>query len=355
MKINRKQLSFARIYRGYSQTELASMIEGLSQPNLSKFEKGLNSLSDELLLKIIDYLDFPYEFLSKNISNDAGLAHYRKRTTITKKDRTDIEYSYKLIGYIIDEMSDSLIWPEFNFKTLDIEEGYSPKYIASYTRKSLGLKPDEPVADIYNLLEVNGIIVVELDAIDKFDGVSFVSDKGYPIIVINENFSNDRKRFTLAHELGHLLMHLIDNPAIPKFRDNKLEIEANTFASEFLMPSEAIKNSLFNLKLAYLAELKRYWLTSMASILRRAFDLKCITKDTYTYLNIEFSRKGLKKDEGFDVYIDSPELFKKGYVMHKSELAYSDIELSKAFDLPIDVISRFCDMNRNKPKLKVLL
>ena len=246
MKINRKQLSFARIYRGYSQTELASMIEGLSQPNLSKFEKGLNSLSDELLLKIIDYLDFPYEFLSKNISNDAGLAHYRKRTTITKKDRTDIEYSYKLIGYIIDEMSDSLIWPEFNFKTLDIEEGYSPKYIASYTRKSLGLKPDEPVADIYNLLEVNGIIVVELDAIDKFDGVSFVSDKGYPIIVINENFSNDRKRFTLAHELGHLLMHLIDNPAIPKFRDNKLEIEANTFASEFLMPSEAIKNSLFN-------------------------------------------------------------------------------------------------------------
>ena len=355
MKINHKQLTFAREYRGYSQTELSSMIDGLSQPNLSKFERDFDTLSNELLSKIFSFLDFPFEFLNKNISNVSETSHYRKRSTITKKDRTDIEQSYKLIGYIVDEMAVSLMWPEFNFKPLDLEEGYTPQYVANYTRKFLRLKSNEPVQDICNHLEVNGIIIVELETIEKFDGVSFVSDNGYPIIVLNKNFSNDRKRFTLAHELGHLLMHSINNPAIPKHRNKKLENEANEFAGEFLMPKEAIKNSLYNLKLSHLAELKRYWLTSMSAIFRRAWDLNCISDSTYKYLNIEFSRKGLKKDEGTDVYIDTPELFKKGYAMHKNELAYSDFELSKAFSLPIDVIKRYCDFNRNQPKLRVLL
>jgi Zn-dependent peptidase ImmA (M78 family)/DNA-binding XRE family transcriptional regulator len=355
MKINHQQLTFAREYRGYTQTDLSSTIDGLSQPNLSKFEKGLSTLSEELLLKIVSFLDFPLEFLSKNISNESETAQYRKRTTVTKRQRTDIEHSYKLIGYLVDEMALSLLWPEFTFKTLDIEDGYTPEYIASYTRRFLGLKPNEPVRDICNHLEVNGVIIVELDAFEKFDGVSFVSDGGYPIIVLNRNFSNDRKRFTIAHELGHLLMHSINNPSIPKHRKKELETEANIFASEFLMPEESIKGSLYDLKLSYLAELKRYWLTSMSSIIRRAYYLNCIIKDTYTYLNIEFSRKGLKKNEGFDVYIDEPALFRKGYSMHKNELAYSDFEMAKGFSLPVDVIKRYCEPNRNETKLRVLI
>ena len=98
MKINHKQFVFAREYRGYSQTELSSKIPGLSQSNLSKFEKGLSTISDELLHKIVSFLDFPFDFLSKNISNESDTAQYRKRI-ITKKERIEIEHSYKLIGF----------------------------------------------------------------------------------------------------------------------------------------------------------------------------------------------------------------------------------------------------------------
>lgn len=355
MRINHKQLVFAREYRGYSQTQLSSKIVGLSQPNLSKFEKGLNTLSDDIIYKIMSFLDFPTEFLKKNISNETETAHYRKRSTITKKDRNRIEYSRKMIGYIIDEMADSLYWPDFTLKSLDIEDGYTPLYVANHTRKLLGLKPDQPIKKICHLLEKNGIIIVELNEMEKFDGVSFITDEGSPVIVINKNFSNDRKRFTIAHELGHLLMHSINSPAIPEYRNSKLENETNTFASEFLMPKNAIKNSLYDLKLSYLVELKRYWLTSMASIIRRSKDLGCISKETYTYLNIEFSRKGLRKNENVNVYIDSPELFKKGYLMHKNELDYSVQELADAFSLPIDIIKKLCDYNRNQTKLRVLV
>jgi len=356
MEINHKQLTFAREYRGYSQTELSSKVVGLSQSNLSKFEKGVSSLSNELLENIISFLDFPISFFHQKISNKADTAHFRKRTTITKKIKTEIEHSYRLIGYLIDQMSDSLDWPNFNFKSFDLEEGYTPEIVANYTRKFLHLKFDEPVKDICNLLETNGIIIVEFEATEKFDGVSFITDKGNPVIVINKSFCSDRKRFTIAHELGHLLMHSVNNPAIPTFREKELENEANSFASEFLMPKEAIINSLYNVRISYLAELKRYWLTSMASIIRRAKDLGCISKDKYTYLNIEFSRKGWRKDESFvKVEIDKPVLFRKGYSMHKTELAYSDFELSEAFALPIDVVKRFCENNRRETKLRVLI
>lgn len=355
MKLNHRQLTFAREYRGYSQTALSKKILGLSQPNLSRFEKGFtDSLSDEILDEILLVLKFPKSFLKQNISNKSETAHFRKRATITKGDRSYLEKSYRLVGYLIDRLSESVMWPDFSLKAVDLEEGFTPQAVARNIRKQLRLKADEPVKDICNLLELNGIIIVELDAIQKFDGVSFVSDDGMPIMVINKNFSNDRKRFTIAHELGHLIMHSIDNPLIPIHRENELENEANTFASEFLMPAEGIKSSLYNLQLRDLAKLKSYWLTSMASIIRRAKDLKCIDQNRYTYLNVEMSRRGLKRDEGLDVFIDSPNLFRKAFFLHKNELEYTNNELAEAFDLPIDIIEEFMDSTRGG-RLKIVL
>lgn len=349
MEINYKQLTFVREFRGYSQTDLADKISGLSQSNLSKFEKGISTLSDELLRKIIDFLDFPVSFFNKKISNIVENPHYRKRSTINKKDIISIESSVRLIGYLVDEMSESLEWPPFNLTPLNIEDGYSVQNIAKHTRKILGLKTYEPVKNIVQLLEKHGILIIELEHIDKFDGVSLKTDQGSPIIILNKHFSNDRKRFTIAHELGHLIMHVLGDFPIPDYRDMKArEKEADLFASEFLMPEEEIRRSLYNLKLSDLAEFKKYWLTSMASIIRRARDLNCIDNDRYTYLNIEMSRLGYKKNEPINVFIDTPSLFVKGYEMHKKELEYTDSELSEAFCLPIDVINQFCSNGRQR-------
>lgn len=348
MEINYKQLILAREYRGYSQTELASKISGLSQSNLSKFEKGLGTLSFDVLSRIVDFLGFPIGFYEERISNRTE--NYRRKKGLTKKDRTNIEYSNKLVGYIIDQMNESILFPDMSIRLIDIEDGYTPEYVAQYTRKYFGLK-DEPVRNIISLLERNGIIVVELDYdVDLFDGVSFITDGGIFVIIVNKNFSNDHKRFTLAHELGHIIMHTSPDILISEFRDK--EDEANRFASEFLMPAEYIINSLRGLKLQYLVELKRYWLTSMASIVRRAKDLKCISNDKYTYFNIELSRRGYKKREPIEVFIDSPTLYYEAYRMHKDDLSYSTEELVNAFKLPIDVIDKFCSAST---KLKLRL
>ena len=349
MEINYKQIIFAREYRGYSQTELASKIVGLSQSNLSKYEKGIGPLSTDVLNRIIDFLGFPTDFYEKKISNIAENAHYRRKKGMTKNERSQIDLSNKLLGYIVDQMGESVEFPDMSFRMIDLEDGYTPETVAQYTRKYLGLK-DEPVRNIFSLLERNGIIIIELDYdVDLFDGVSFLTDGGYYVIIINKNFSNDHKRFTLAHELGHLIMHTSNEFLISEYRDK--EDEANKFASEFLMPSDAISNSLRGLKLQYLVELKRYWLTSMASIVRRAKDLKCITK--YKYFSIELSRRGYRKSEPVSVYIDMPNMYNEAYKLHKNELEYSNEEMATAFSLPIDVLTRFCCPTKTNLKLRL--
>lgn len=80
----------------------------------------------------------------------------------------------------------------------------------------------------------------------------------------------------------------------------------------------------------------------MASIAHRAKDLGTITPEKYKYINVELSRKGYRKREPGNVYLDTPTLFYDAYKLFKTELNYTDVELSEIFHLPIDVIYHFC-------------
>lgn len=349
--MNNKQLTFAREYRGYSQTELADSIKGLSQSNLSRFEKGFGVLSDDIQRKIIEYLNFPEEFFNRKINSTIENANYRKRASIGKNITQRFENKCKLIGYIIDEFSESIEWLDFTLSPLNVEEGYTPQYIANYNRKLLKLTKDEPVKNIMSLLEQSGVIIYEIDEIEKFDGVSFITDKGFPVIIVNKNFSNDRKRFTIAHELGHILLHNENLYPISSYRDK--EKEANIFASEFLMPEDEIKNSLRQLKMSDLGDLKSYWLTSMSSVIRKAKDLNFLDDNRYRYFMIEMSRYGYNKKEPIEVFIDKPTCFKNAYQLFKNEFSYDINDFVKFTALPKDILDDILFFERTI-KLKVL-
>lgn len=348
--MNYRQFIFAREYRGLNQTQLSNSIKGLSQSNLSKFEKGLGTLSEDIQMKIIEYLNFPIEFFNRRVYHTIENDNYRKRSSINKSEITRFETRSKLIGYLIDEMSESIEWPSFEFLPLNVDDGFSPSQIAQINRKKLGINPEEPVRNIFTILENNGIIIYEIDEIEKFDGVSFITKGGYPVIIINKKFSNDRKRFTLAHELAHLLLHNESNFPVSDFRDR--EKEANEFASEFLMPESAIKNSLRGIRLNDAIALKNIWLTSMSSLFRRAKDLGCISDDRYRYFMIEMSRNGYNKKEPMEVFIDAPNCIKSGYNLMRNGLAYNTDDFVNSMALPEDIINDIFDFS-GKVKLKV--
>lgn len=347
--MNAKQLIFAREYRGFTQTELANNIQGLSQSNLSKFEKGFDILSDDIQNKIISFLNFPKLFFDKKINVYLDNSNYRKKAGTKKKEIASFEKKCLLIGYVVDELSDTIDWVDYSLQSINVDDGFPVSYIADYSRRMLKITEDEPIKDIITALENAGIIIHEIEAIGGFDGISFFTSKGYPVIIINRYMSNDRKRFTLAHELGHLVMHNENEFPISELRDK--EKEANEFASQFLMPEKHIKNALRGMRISDLSPLKRYWLTSKSSIIKRASDLKCIDKQKYIYFNIELSRSGEKKIEKEVVPIDQAQHLKNAYKMLKEELNYSDEDFSEYLTLPKDIIHYiFNDI----PKLQII-
>lgn len=330
------QLAFARQYRRFTQTGLAAKVPGLSQSNLSNYEKGLGTLSDDLLARIMSVLEFPFGFLDLDIVNNVDCKHYRKKASVKAQDRDKIDRFISLSAYCFDWMTEFVDFPDFKFKYIDVDSGTTPEEIAIYIRRqfSLGIAPME---NMCNFLERNGIPVFFWDCeCEEFDGVSLITDKGNHIIIVNKNMSNDRKRFSLAHELGHIIMHQCYDFFIPEVRNK--EKEANRFAAELLMPSQGIKGSLLNIKFSNLPTLKSYWLTSMASIILRAKILEQIDDNKYIMLRNELSRRAWLKAEPYDVFLDEPTVIRKAYGLITERVGYGNEQISRLCKIPLDVI-----------------
>ncbi|TCU86062.1 Zn-dependent peptidase ImmA (M78 family) [Curtobacterium sp. PhB191] len=135
------------------------------------------------------------------------------------------------------------------------------------------------------------------------DAVSTWPTGGKPMMLVNSGLPTDRLRFTVAHELGHLVMH--HAPA-----DNQEE-EANTFASEFLAPAEEIQPDLVGLAagdMGRLMQLKTKWGMSIAALIRRAYDLDQIDEARYRDFHIRLSRLGWRQMEPGNLPPESPRL-----------------------------------------------
>jgi Zn-dependent peptidase ImmA (M78 family) len=93
----------------------------------------------------------------------------------------------------------------------------------------------KPPVDLDSIAEKLGVKIFFED-FEKIDGIALKSPKS-GIIVVNKNLPDTRIRFTIAHELGHLVMphkgkYYICYPGMNKV----MERNADRFAAELLMP-----------------------------------------------------------------------------------------------------------------------
>lgn len=330
--MNAKQLTLAREFRGKTQSQLASEIKGLTQGNLSRIEKSILGVTDDMLKKISDNLNFPISFFKKeHIKTPISEFYYRKRVNIPKKHLSILEAKIDIYRMIIDSLLESIEIPEFRLTQFNLEDGGTPEQVARKIRHELNI-PKGPIKNLISTLEKNGIIVVEIDSpTEKFDGITTITDKNQPVIFLNKNIPNDRKRFSIAHELGHLIMHIPFT--LSNERDE--EQETNTFAAEFSMPELDAFNQLVNMKFQDLSTLKRYWQMSMQFIIMRAKRIGAISESKAKYFMIELSRRGWRKNEPINVYIDKPKILDLLIKTHVNELEYTENELSKVLSLSI--------------------
>jgi Zn-dependent peptidase ImmA (M78 family)/DNA-binding XRE family transcriptional regulator len=331
-QINPQMLALAREMRGLTQLELSKKV-GVDQSNFSKIEKGLLQSSLDLLKLIGSALDFPQSFFyKKNSLQNFSPFYYRKRVTLSTKDLCKIEAQFKVLALCVDELLSSVDIPDFNIPPVTVKPDNSPSEIARKVRSFLQISPG-PINNIVKTLEASGIMVYFLkETPEKFDGMTMITTKSKPIIFINSNMPNDRKRHTLAHELAHIVMHIRNLNDFNK--DNAtLDKEADEFASEFLMPLLECRYELEKLRMSQLGVLKSYWKVSKSSIIVKAFNNRFIDDKKYKTYLIELSRNGERKVEHGFVEIDKPVLIEKMVNAHLDQLHYTKESLMQILSL----------------------
>jgi Zn-dependent peptidase ImmA (M78 family) len=129
------------------------------------------------------------------------------------------------------------------------------------------------------------------------------------------------------------------------------EKEANNFASEFLMPSADIMRDLryintIKLNIEALLQLKRKWRVSMNALLKRAEDLKLLTKNQTKYLWMQMSKSGYRTKEPFPLPIEEPTLLKELLSVYKNQLRYSSDDLARLLKVSKDSFKEYFEDER---------
>lgn len=321
-------IKLARDSRGIVQKKLAEMLS-INQGTLSRYEKGLIDIPDNILPKLSEVLYFPQSFFVsplQNVGSQSSL-FYRKRATFSVKSLNKLEAYVSVVSHAIDQMAASLELPALDIPQVEPNGELLPEDIAFQVRNYFRLRKG-PVENIVGLLERHGVIVVSLNIPDteKFDGMTLFTNGGHCVIFINASFPNDRKRATLAHELGHCVMHL-RSMDLEKPEDAK-EKEAKAFAGEFLLPRDQCIEEFTNMKFKDLPMLKYEWLVSKAFITYRATSIGAITPKTEKYFYITLGRQGERTIENELVSIDSPKILNQMLSLFLNDLQYSQEDLS---------------------------
>jgi len=167
------------------------------------------------------------------------------------------------------------------------------------------------------------------------DSRSMLTDDQYPIIFLNRSLLGDRQRFSLAFELGHLIMHTFST--VPHERN--INHEANLFAAEFLMPAkDIIKDFKDGITLSLLGELKRKWKVSMIALLYRSDDLGLLTPNQKRYLVQQFNTQKIRRREPpqLDVAKENPQLMRRLLVDYMSKSKLSVMQLCTLLAIEAD-------------------
>jgi len=324
-EVNPEMVIIARESRGLSQSLLAKKT-GISQGVLSKIETGSRIASDDHLEKLAMALDYPESFFFRSGRKYSGISYHRKRKTIPQKSLNKIDANVNVLRMHFDEMLKNVEVVDNSLPHFHITEGdMSPSDIARAVRQKLML-PIGPVDNITRIIESAGCIIMHCDfGTRMMDGLSISLPNRPPMIFINKDIPGDRLRFTIAHELGHIVMHEYPIPT--------MEDEANEFASEFLMPESHIRHELSRLSIDKLADLKRRWKVSMQALLMRAASLKKITDRQKKHLWMLMSQAGYRTYEPINIPLEIPSLYKEIIDFHLDELSYSIDELCDVLSL----------------------
>lgn len=156
------------------------------------------------------------------------------------------------------------------------------------------------ITSVCRLFERKGIKVLEAELPCDILGLSTWGEKQYPLIVLNDDrtlSTPERTRFTLLHELGHLLLTIA--------KENKPERLCNQFAACFLLPRatliEEVGSQRDFVTMDEAIDLHKTYGISVAALIHQMKDLCIISNEHYNYWFDEIINKN-KIEKGWGQY-----------------------------------------------------
>ncbi|MFD3373728.1 MULTISPECIES: helix-turn-helix domain-containing protein [unclassified Streptomyces] len=295
-------LTLARESRGWTQSDLAGEMsrqavgEAVSQGYVSRAEAGRLTVKGERLALYAAALRYTPEMLCRATDTGGvgvGLVHHRKRASLGALALRRVHATLALTrlqveGITAADGEDH----KHRFRRIVVDDLDTPADASETLRLEWGL-PAGPITNVVEVLEAAGALLVVRDLQTRdLDAVSQWPQGQRPLFLLNSTAPGDRFRFSLAHELGHIVMHT--EPGDARLQEQ----QANQFAAEFLMPHEIVLPDLqAGVDLARLMKLKRRWGVSMAALALRAKALGVLSEWQYRSLMVEMSALGYRTTE----------------------------------------------------------
>ena len=292
----------ARTIAGLSQDEVVRALGGcgvpLTKAALSKYERGASVPRASLLKQLGAVLRVPAEYFLREPGVSIAWIAFRKRAAVgtREQDRVKAVALERVESYVRlrERLTHESVAPFPNclpFATLDDAEAAAGRLRSAWSLD------DRSIESLTDLIEDREGIVVELEGSeDAVDGLAGLANGRHAVVVVDPAVEDDRKRFTLAHELGHLVMdkEAVSDPAVG-------ERLANRFASAFLVPKGIAVKELgakrTRLSFEELKILKMKHGLSMQAWIYRARDCGIIDDRHFRFLFDQMSRLGMRRKE----------------------------------------------------------
>ena len=340
-------LRVARQRLGFAQGEAARRLS-VPQVALSRYENGVTVPAEDVIARASSVFDLPQSFF---IQPDAVFGApvsvhplWRKKHDVTARELDGIIAELNIRAMHLRRLLESVdLAPRADIPRLDPEEYNGDiERIAALVRAHW-LIPAGPFANLTAAVEMAGAIVVH-SAMNgsAVSGVTVNAPGLPPIIMLNTDQPADRMRFTLAHELGHIVMHRFPGP--------EMEKEAHHFASALLMPAADIRSALSGrIDLRRLAALKPEWRVSMQGLLYRAQSLDLIGKSEAGWLWRQFStlRIKLREPPELDFEVERPAVIRKVMQLHVEKFGMSGSELAILLHASQELLSKYYEFGES--------
>lgn len=295
-------IELARVSAGLTQGQLAKTL-GKSQPFISQVERGERDLPPDLLEDWAAACEVPTRFLlRKELPLDealAGMVHRRMKTLPAKPFNLAIA-QVKLTALALDSLFAEIeVQPAVSLPQLP--PACSPTDAAATLRRAWRV-PSGPLPDLVGLIESSGLPVVLLDSFHEKQSATSHRGRWFDwLIALNARHPASRRRFTLAHELGHIVLNHDATVAQDDDAAAEMEQDADAFAAALLMPAADVRRELRGpLPFHRLVALKERWRVSVAFLIRQALDHGVIDARRRQLLEMELSAQpgGRRREPG---------------------------------------------------------